>query len=364
MQSRILVAILSVSVVMGCATAFAAFRVADLIYVPVVAHNLGADESVWSSDVMVSNVEPEDSIDVAMVFMPSGLRDNSFLFADRTLWVGGRESDGFGIIDERLADIPPGGSIVLEDVVGTYWPENNGLGGMGALVVFSYLADSLEDDGSRDFRNMSVSSRTFNSATLWEPDPENEGEFIESEVTYGQLLNGVPWYNVADSAFVSEQGDFTYLVLDGAREDEEFRYNLGVLNTSDRQTTLILRIEPIQPDGQPFLSDTEETMALTLTLPPLAHIQYFQIFDSIFGLTDVRQARFRISIEQWSTTGTEPHPTFTAYGSLVDNGSNDPTTYEPTFEYPYNIDCMWPTEEAAPKVGKGSRRVLDIPGVW
>ena len=363
MQTRILLTVFGAVMAIGGSTAIAEFHASDLIYVPVVAHTAGANESVWRSDVMISNVEPEDLIDVAIVFLPSGLRNNSHLFSDRTGWVGGRESDNFGIIDERLADIPPGGSIVLEDIVEAYWPENSGVGGMGALVVFSYLADSLEDDGSREFRNMSVSSRTFNKGTLWEPDPDNEGEFLESEVTYGQMLTGVPWYNLADSAFVSEQGDFSYLVLDGAKETEEFRYNLGVVNTSDRQTTLIMKIEPIQPDGQPFLFEGETPMSVTVTLPPLAHIQYFQIFSSVFQLNDVAQARFKVSIEQWSTTGTDPHPTFTAYGSLVDNGSNDPTTYSPTFEFPYNVDCMWPTDDGSgePKVYGDLRRVLEMP---
>ncbi|RLE25719.1 MAG: hypothetical protein DRJ65_07090 [Acidobacteria bacterium] len=363
MQKGIFAAIFGVVMAVGVSTAGAEFHASDLIYVPVVAHTTGANESVWASDVMISNLEGEDSIDVAMVFLPSGLRNNSYLFSDRTEWVGGRESDNFGTVDERLADIPPGGSIVLEDVVEAYWPENSGLGGMGALIVFSYLADSLEDDGSREFRNISVSSRTFNTGTLWEPDPDNEGEFIQSEVTYGQMLNGVPWYNLADSAFVSDQGDFSYLVLDGARENEEFRYNIGVVNTSDRQTTLIMKIEPIQPDGQPFLFENETPMFVTVTLPPLAHVQYFQIFSSVFQLTDVAQARFKISIEQWSTTGTDPHPTFTAYGSLVDNGSNDPTTYLPTFEYPYNVDCMWPTDDGSgePKMYGSERRALEIP---
>lgn len=367
MQTRVLVTILGAVMAFGGATAHAGFRAGDLIYVPVVAHTAGANDSVWRSDVMISNVEAEDSIDVAMVFLPSGLRNNSYLFNDRSLWVGGREADSFGIIDECLADIPPGGSVALEDVVETYWPEHIGINGQGALVVFSFLADSLEDDGSREYRNMTVSSRTYNTATLWEPDPDNEGEFIESEVTYGQLLNGVPWYNLADSAFVSDQGDFSYLLLDGARDDESFRYNLGLVNTSDRQTTLIMRINPIQADGQPFLDDSESPISLSVTLPPLAHIQYFQIFSNVFGLTDIAQARFKVSIYQWSTTGIDPHPTFTAYGSLIDNGSDDPTTYEPTFEAPYNVDCMWPTDDGGKgdlKVESPGRRVLEIPGLW
>lgn len=364
MQTRFLVLVFGAVMAFGGVTADAEFRASDLIFVPVVAHTAGANESVWRSDVMISNVEAEDSIDVAIVFLPSGLRNNSYLFADRSEWVGGRASDSFGIIDERLADIPPGGSIVLEDIVEAYWPENSGVGGMGALVVYSYLADSLEADGSLENRNSTVSSRTYNLGVFWEPDLENEGEFLESVVTYGQVLNGVPWYNLADSAFVSDQGDFSYLVLDGAQENEEFRYNLGIVNTSDRQTTLIMKVEPIQPDGQPFLFEDEIPMSVTVTLPPLAHIQYFQIFSSVFQLTDVAQARFRVSIEQWSTTGTDPHPTFTTYGSLVDNGSNDPTTYSPTFEFPYNVDCMWPTDDGGVTKALGSeQRGLKMPEV-
>lgn len=364
MRTRVLVTILGAVMVFGGATAQAQFRVSDLIYVPVVAHTNGANDSVWKSEVIITNIEAEDSIDVAMVFLPSGLRNNSYLFSDRTQWVGGREADSFGIIDERFADIPPGASILVEDVVDRYWPDNTGLNGQGALVVYSYLADTLEDDGAREYRNMTVSSRTFNSGTLWEPDPNNDGEFLESEVTYGQQIEGVPWYNLADSAFVSDQGDFSYLLLDGARDDDFFRYNLGIVNTSDRQTTLVMGIQPIQADGQPFLGPTGLPLVLTVTLPPLSHVQYFQILSSIFGLTDIVQARFKVSINQWSTTGTEPHPAFTTYGSLIDNGSNDPTTYEPTFEAPYNVDCMWPTDEGDPKVGSAARRVLEIPSVW
>ena len=367
MRTHVLVMILGAVMGFGGGTAQAEFRVSDLVYVPVVAHVAGANDSVWASDVIITNVEDEDSIDVAMVFLPSGLRNNSYLFSDRTQWVGGRESDSFGILDERLADIPPGGSILLEDVVESYWPDNTGSNGQGALVVFSYLADSLEDDGNTDARNMTVTSRTFNTATLWEPDPDNDGEFLESEATYGQLINGVPWYNLADSAFVSDQGDFSYLLLDGARDDDDFRYNLGIVNTSDRQTTLVMGIEPIQADGQPFLGETGLPIVLTLTLPPLSHVQYFQILSSVFGLTDVTQARFKVSIRQWSTTGIDPHPTFTTYGSLIDNTSNDPTTFEPTFEAPYNVDCMWPVDEGDtgdPKVGSVMRRVLEIPSIW
>ncbi len=367
MVARKLITVLGMVLAFGGGTAFAEFHAGDLIYVPVVAHTNGLNESVWTSDVMISNVETEDLIDVALVFLPSGLRNNSYLFSDRVLWVGGRESDGFGIIDERLADIPPGGSVVVEDIVDAYWPEHSGLNGQGALVVFAYLADSLEDDGSREYRNITVSSRTFNTTTQWLPDPDNEGEFISEEVSYGQLLNGIPWYNLADSAFVSDQGDFSFLLLDGVQDNDSFRYNVGIVNTSDRQTSLIVKMEPFQADGQPFLGEESGLpLVFSVTLPPLAHVQYFRVMSNVFGLSDISQARLKVSIQGWSTSGVDPHPTFTTYGSLIDVKSNDPTTYEPSFEAPYNVDCMWPTTDGGeePIVEAPNERLLQIPRLW
>lgn len=339
----------------------AEFRVSDLVYVPVVAHSVGANDSVWRSDVKITNMEAEDNIDVALVLLPSGLHSNASTLYDRTFTAGGREADGFGILDEELADIPPGASIVLEDVIEKYWPAQTGLNGQGALVVFSYLSGSLQPDGSRDYRNMLVSSRTYNVATIYTPDPDNEGGFLESTGTYGQTIPGVPFYDLADGGFKDDTRDFSFVWLDGARENDAFRYNLGVVNTSDPQTTLVLKIQPFDADGQPFFGDSELPLAATIQVPPLAHLQYFQILSSMFGFSDLDQATLKISILSWTSTGVDPHPTFTTYGSLVDNVTNDATTFTPTFAQPYDIDCMWSIAGAGKQRVTAPRRVLKIP---
>jgi len=347
----------------------AEFRVADLIYVPVVAHNEGANDSLWRSDVIITNMEAEDSIDVAMIFLPSGLHSNAFVFSNRELFAGGRESDGFGVLDEQLADIPPGGSILIEDIVGQYWPEQAGLNGQGALIVFSYLSGSLQEDGSREYRNMMISSRTYNVTTVYTPDPENEGEFLEETGTYGQTMPGVPWYDLADGGFKDDTRDFTFLWVDGAQESEAYRYNLGIVNTSDVQTTIMVKIEPFQPSGEPFVAQNDEgediPLSLSIQIPPLAHIQYYQILGTVFGLTDVPQARIKVSMEAWRSTGSDPSPTFTIYGSLIDNISNDPTTFTPSFGQPYDIECTWPTpvDDGEEKNGtESAKRPVEIPG--
>lgn len=340
----------------------AGFRAGDLVYVPVVAHTTGVNDSVWRSDVVITNVESEDAIDVALIFLPSGVRDNSFLFDDRTEWVGGREADSFGILEPRLAGIAPGASVILEDVVETYWPENTGSGGQGTLMVFAYLEDSLEDDGASEARNCIVHSRTFNIGSFYEPDPDNEGEFLQTEATFGQSIPGVPWYDFADAGAVTETANFSYEILDGAQENEAYRFNLGMVNGSDRQTSLTMAIEIFQPDGEPFTDDEGNTLSTVVTLPPLAHVQYNQVLDSVFGLEDVQAARLKVSIAQWTTTGVAPVPLFTSYGSLVDNGSNDPTTIHPTFEQPYDIECIWSGDEDEPaKLDTGDARPVARP---
>ena len=102
----------------GAVPAAAQFLAADLIYLPAVTHTNGEDESRWRSDVFLTNVEEDVDIDIAMVYLPTGLASNTEAFSDRSTWLGGRDSDEFGFVNTELADIPPGGTVVLRDLVG------------------------------------------------------------------------------------------------------------------------------------------------------------------------------------------------------------------------------------------------------
>ena len=61
-----LVAAMALVVVATSGPALAAFNAADLVYVPVVAHTTGLNDSVWRSDVSITNVGDTDAIDVAL----------------------------------------------------------------------------------------------------------------------------------------------------------------------------------------------------------------------------------------------------------------------------------------------------------
>ena len=351
------------AVVLTTFSAGASFQAAELIYVPAVAQTEGAANAEWKTDLTVTNVD-DVVIDVAMVYLPSGLQSNAGRFVDRSAWLGGREDDGFGFIDERLADIPPNGTVVLRDVVGEHWLEQSGLNGFGAMVVFVYEAGTLEDDGSNIAALGVVNARIFNDTMVYLPDPDTHG-FIESPATYGQTMPGVAWYNLADPAAVVEDGvDFSYMVLVGGEENANYRFNLGVLNGSDPQTAITIALQAFQPDGEPYVNDEGNPLIVIQTVPPLAHLQWFRVFSSLWGLTDVESSMIKVSFVGWSSSSPDPVPAFITYGSIIDEVSNDPSTVMGSFAYPFNVECMFPDSgggEGSAMKGPRSEKPFSMP---
>ncbi len=353
------------------------FQAAELVYVPAVAHNEGVSGSVWRSDLTITNVD-EVPVDVAVFFLPSGLGDNSYYVGTRDSALGGRDGEGWGHINEALADIPPGGSVVLDDVVGTYWSPQLGVAAsLGALMIFAYEAGTADNEDGPVYRNIVASARTYNQTTVWKPDPDSEDpenpDYIEEDVTYGQTIPGVPWYSMADPNATSEQGDFTYLVLSGGADSDILRYNIGFLNASDRQTGITLQVTPYDSSGAEFVDEEGNSLAKRIVMGPLSHFQINRVFRNWFGIDeDVSGAMLKVEMVAWQTTSPNPIPLFTCYGSFIDGRSNDPTTVLPSFTFPFNVQCMFPSpppddggDDGSKRLRtgrEGLRRPLSLPG--
>lgn len=367
MNRYFLAAGLAITALVVAVPADAQFLAADLLYVPGAAHTDGEGDSQWRTDLFVTNVEEEVDVDIAIVYIQTGLVSNSGDFTDRSTWVGGSEDDGFGTVDPALANIPPGGTVVIDDPIGQFWPNEQGTANSGALVIFAYESGTLEDDGTRVLENVIVNSRVWTPTTFYQPDPDNEGEFLEVNGTYGQTLPGVPWYNLADPAAVGEDGNFTFQILSGAGTDDDYRYNVGILNASDPLTSITLVIQPFMGNGEPFLDANENQILRSVAMPPSSHVQYNNIMVSLFGLDDVpNDTTIDISFLSWSSANSEPVVGMTTYGTLIDNQTNDPTAVLPAFAYPYNIECQWASSNGAAKsapsgIPRVSARPLEIP---
>jgi hypothetical protein len=361
LRKGLLAALIAV-LIAGAAPAAAQFMATDLIYIPVVTHTNGEGTSRWRSDIFITNVEEDVSIDIAMAYMQTGLVSNTSVFSDRSTWLGGREGDGFGFVDPQLADIPPGGTVVLRDPVGEYWSTLEGTANSGAVAVFVYEANSLEEDGTRVLRNAVVNTRAYTPFTFYLPDSENEEEFRQWNGTFGQTLPGVAWYNLADPSAVSDDDDFSFMLLTGAGENDDFRYNVGIVNASDPLTTITVNIQPFQGNGEPFTDDEGLEISRTISMPAASHVQYNSIFTSLFGLDDVPDdATLKISHVQWASGSADPIVGLTVYGTLIDNTTQDPTAILPLFAYPYDVECQWGSDESEKSGSKSSPRVSRRP---
>jgi hypothetical protein len=360
MDRRIVIgAVLLVMAVAG--PVLAGFGAADLIYIPVASHNPGAGGTQWRTDLYITNVD-DTAVDVAIAYLPSGLVSNSYVFQTRDTWLGGRESDDFGFINEELADIPVNGTVVLQDLIGEYWVDRLGANGNGALVIAVYEADTLEPDGTRVYKNGIANARIYNKTTIWVEDPNNPGELIEKAGQYGQTMPGVPWYNLADGGAVGDGYDLTYEELTGGQEGSGLRFNVGVVNASDPLTSLTVSIQPFQPNGEPYLDADEQEIMTVLAMPPASQTQLFRPFRDDWDLPDVDVATVRVTLVAWASAAADPIPMMSSYGSIVNNNTGDPSSVLPSFAYPYNIDCIWGGGGAG--VGKGAsvdRRPVEIP---
>jgi hypothetical protein len=365
MSRKGLLSALVIVVLLGAGNAASQFLASDLTYLSVVTHTNGEGESRWRSDVFITNVDDVD-IDIAIIYLQTGGIDNSGVFYERTNWLGGRESDGFGFINTELADIPPNGTVVLKDPVAEYWGTLEGARTTGALVIFSYEAGTLEDDGTRVYKNAIVNSRAYTPFTFYEEDAENEGEFVPVNGSFGMTLPGTPWYNLADPSAVGENGDFSFLLLAGAKDDPQYRYNVGLVNASDPLTTITVSFQPFQGNGEPYLDDDGSEVLRVVVLPPAAHIQYNDIFNSQLGLGHTPDDTIlKMSVVGWTSGSGEPVVGMTVYGTMIDNRSQDPTSILPSFGYPYNVECQWQsTDEKGATKGpypRVTRRPVEIP---
>jgi hypothetical protein len=343
-QSAILAAVLAILTVFPAVEGFAAFQAAELIFIPVAARNPGLNNSDWFTDLSITNVD-STAVDISILFMPGGGGSNAAMLA-RGAAIGGREEEGWGLVVPELADIPPNGTIVLENIIGEYFSEifeTDFL--LGGLVIFAYEAGTVDSPEGPVYRNIIAQGRNYTSTTIWVPHEENDGEYVETQTSYGHIVPGVPWYNTADPGdhAITDEHDFSFLVLTGGKENDDYRYNVGLMNCSDSQTQLNLNVTIRGADGE-IATNSEGVEAIRLiTLLPLAQIQYDQFIKSSMGLGDLDDFSIWIRVLNWTSQAPagEEKPALTAYGALVNNVSNDPIYVLPSFGDPYPLECVW-----------------------
>jgi len=303
--------------------AFAMFRAASLVVVPTAASTTGLNNSNWRTDVEILNVDAV-AVDVEIVMLECCNYDNTAWFANIKNHLGGRTSDGFGHIDATLSNIPPGQAVYLSDVVGT----GLGLSNVkGALLIFAYQAGTLltTTPPGGNPKNIVVNTRTYTTGT----DSSNK------TLTYGQNAQGLPWYDYIDPGLKGKGLD--HVIFTGLREDASYRTSFGLVNVSDRTTTLAVVLTLKAKDGTQLAQGT-------ITMPPLAHYQADQAIINYFGKTladAISDASLTVTASNYSSGAQSPAPALMAYITRADNVSNDPIYVEQAFNQPLPWDCVF-----------------------
>ncbi|MDQ3282912.1 MAG: hypothetical protein M3Q69_16035 [Acidobacteriota bacterium] len=186
----------------------------------------------------------------------------------------------------------------------TYYPQGNGAPvtaqprtvRAGEVLVLDNILPALfnasNTGGSVVITSASKSSLVATGRTYTE---------VAGGGTYGQFIPGV---TPAEGIGLGERA----LQLMQLEESSRFRSNVGLAELTGHETTVRLTL---------FLPDTKTTASTELTLAP----NEFRQFRPVAGLNPGQQTyNARIAVEVVSGTGR-----VTAYGSVIDNESKDPT---------------------------------------
>ncbi len=307
------------------------FRAADQVYVPAAGH-VSSSSATFVSDVFISNLN-DDSVDVSVIFS-QGTAGTQTPFS-KVLTLAPRER-------RELPDF-------IANTLHTT--------GLGQLIFNGCKAttDCTPDATTGlnlNYRNISVESRIYSV-------PLNAN--LSTAPTTGQLFSGIPWYN-----FVSESASGAGLdkvFITGVRNTAQYRTNIGFVNASQFSTTTITATLFNGLTGAQISQSS-------FTLQPLGSVQGGVGSASIFPqfTTGATSTNAYVVFNQGSTQPTADAaangcptgcPAFFAFGSTLDNQTNDPTTLEPQYLQPLTnnaITCVYSPDVAACKSGATIRR--------
>jgi hypothetical protein len=311
------------------------FRAADQVYVPAAGHASSAT-ATFVSDIFIANLS-DDSVDVSVI-LATGTTGTQTPFP-------------------RILTLLPRERRELRDFVKNTLNQSSALG----QLIFNACkagADCTPDPTTglnANYRNISVESRIYSVALNADTN---------TAPTTGQLFSGIPWYN-----FVSESASGAGLdkvFVTGIRNSDQYRTNLGFVNASQFSTTTVTAT---------LFSGTGTQLAQSsFTLQPLGSAQgqvgSATIFPTFTKTVAATVTGAYVIFQQSGTTPTADAsangcptgcPAFFAFGSSLDNQTNDPTTLEPQYLQPLTnnaITCIYSPDVAACKSGTTIHRAV------
>ena len=287
------------------------FRGADQVYIPIAGHSSGGS-GTFISDVQLANLTGDEVV-VSVIYQPLNQTSDA------------NNPNSIGTEFKDVITLQPFERKEYKD----FFPTVMGVGsGFGQIILNgckkgTNCGPTGTDDeaNTQNYRAISAESRIYSFKT----------QTGAPSGTVGQLFSGIPWYHFVSMLQAQAGLDEVFVtgVSHTANSGTGFRSNFGLVNASQYSTTTIMaslykgRVRP------------EDRVAQTpVTLTPLENIQLN--FPGLFPNAPFGDNYF-VVFEQISST---PNPTgvpstcdqgcpaFLAYGSVLDNVTNDATTLE------------------------------------
>jgi hypothetical protein len=305
------------------------FRAADQVYVPAAGH-LSSASATFVSDIFISNLS-DDSVDVSVIFAAGSGAQTPF---------------------PKVVTLLPRERRELRDFFKNNLNLTNNLGQLifnGCKANSDCTPDPTTGLNS-NYRNISVETRIYSVNT-----PNADTNTLNTAPTTGQLFSGIPWYNFVTSDASGAGLDKVFIT--GVRNTDQYRTNMGFVNASQFSTTTLT--------ATLFSSTGAQLGQNSFTLPPLGSVQTKVGGGSLFPsfVQAATSTGAYVIVQQGGTTPTSDAaangctsgcPAFFAFGSQLDNQTNDPTTLEPQFLQPLTanaITCIYSPDVAACKSG-------------
>jgi hypothetical protein len=306
------------------------FRAADQVYVPA-AGKLVTGSGTFVSDVWVQNLSNEP-VSVSVIYTATSGGTQTPQYANNLFTLAARQRKE------------------LPDFVGSAPPNGLGLSAFFGTLIFNACRQGADCINGTDpatgintnFRDIAVFSRIYSipvGRTVTDtPAPP----------TNGQAFPGIPWYNYISSKAANAPDNrnlgrvfITGFRNTGTNQPGTYRSAVGLMNASQfSETTLQLDL---------FRGDNPDTpiATTTRTLAPLNHVQQnlSAMFPGFAGDLTPNANNLFVRVTQVASTPTgdaatfgcaDGCPGFLAYGSLLDNVTNDATTLESIFEAPFS----------------------------
>ncbi|HEX2059427.1 MAG TPA: hypothetical protein VHK90_01675, partial [Thermoanaerobaculia bacterium] len=251
----------------------------DALIFPAVGHAAGANDSLFESDVRLTNLSAQ-TMTYDLWFTPSG--------------VDGTENSQFTTIE-----VSPQETVALDDVVANVFGDGTTGSAIGMLEVRPVATSqssgdffgSIADSALRQLHS-AASSRTYN---------------FTPNGTFGQFIPAIP--------FAQFVGRGAILSLQQVAQSNQFRANFGFLEASGNPADLIVRVY-----------DTANTLLtqIPLSLRPMEHRQINGLLQQ-YGITSLADGRVEVEV-----VGGDGK--VSAYVSEVDNATNDPLMVSPVIK--------------------------------